>query len=124
MHSRSSLCAPTPLLFQNKSAALDVLQQLTALRVHRVRDTNDQSREHAEAWMAAQQSSLAKGYAVVSSCVASSHRWLRVWPLLHLWLSSEHAAAQSIHASAEAQGLVGELLALSHYASVIKVSFA
>lgn len=110
-----------PLPVQDKSAALDVLQRLTDLRISRVENTSERSRQEAEAWLGTQQASLAKAYDVVSACVASSNRWLRVWPLLHLWLSGEHASTQSIHASAEAQGLVGELLALSRYASVVKV---
>ena len=97
------------------------MQKLTDLRIHRVQNTSEQSRQEAEAWLNAQQASLTKAYDVVSACVASSNRWLRVWPLLHLWLSGEHASTQSIHASADAQGLVGELLALSRYTSVVKV---
>lgn len=106
---------------QDKAAALDVLRRLTDLRIQRVRGTNDRSRAEAEKWVSEQQENLSKAYDVVSSCVSSTNRWLRLWPMLHLWLSAEHASTQSIHANAASQGLVGELLALCRYASVIKV---
>ena len=108
---------------ENKSAALDVLQKLVTLRIQKVEGVKEVSSTEAGIWLKVQQENLSKAYEVVRKCVSSTSQWVRIWPILHLWLSGEHASTQSIHSSATIQGLAAELLALNRYASVTKVCY-